>query len=262
MADITYRSLLTLRLHQFHALTPARTIPDLCTLRSTELSAQDLLHGLSHLRLEPQCDSSCILLGAFQNQLVVHREQKVGIRAGIRCQLLQGEVEDVSSSRLDGPVQSLSVFGLVILIRGDHPTPPQRTPGLPFVLCPVGLLPPVELGERGTECFAILLSLRGSETLPGVLVNVLAVLLGAEAVEEAQGRPLGSLTRGVVLTYGLAHQLGGGLEVDVLPIGEGLQHVLVLRVVGGYAELLLGKVTFHNGATVLSPHTPTKHINL
>src|SRR5215208_3464771 len=140
---------------QLYTLTPARTIADLCTLRSTKLPAQDLLHGLSHLRLEPQCDSSSILLRAFQNQLVVHREQKVGIRAGIRCQLLQGEVEDVSSSRLDGPVQSLSVFGLVVLIRGDHTTPPQRTPGLPFVLCPVGLLPPVELGEGGTERFAI-----------------------------------------------------------------------------------------------------------
>src|SRR5215212_2181803 len=63
---------------QLHALTPARTIADLCTLRSTKLFAQDLLHGLAHLRLEPQCDSSGILLGAFQDHLVVHREQKVG----------------------------------------------------------------------------------------------------------------------------------------------------------------------------------------
>src|SRR5215207_4419387 len=158
MADITYRSLLTLRLHQFHALTPARTIADLSTRRSTKLSAQDLLHGLAHLRLEPQCDSSGILPGAFQDQLVVHREQKVGTWAGIRCQLLQGEVEDVSGRRLDGPVQPLGVLRLVVLIRGDHTTPPQGTPALPFVLCPVGLLPPIELGERGTECLTILIS--------------------------------------------------------------------------------------------------------
>src|SRR5215217_6645314 len=90
---------------QLHTLTPARTIADLCTLWSTKLFAQDLLHGLTHLRLEPQCDSSCILLGAFQDQLVVHREQKVGSGARIRCQLLQGEVEDVSGGGLNRPVQ-------------------------------------------------------------------------------------------------------------------------------------------------------------
>jgi len=61
---------------------------DLCTLRSTKPSDQYLLHGLSHLRLEPQCDFSGILLGTFLDQLVVYREQKVGAGAGIRCQLL------------------------------------------------------------------------------------------------------------------------------------------------------------------------------
>src|SRR5215211_2210133 len=66
---------------QLHALTPARTIANLCTLRSTKFCAQDILHGLAHLRLEPQCDSSGILLGAFQEQLVVHPEQKVGAGA-------------------------------------------------------------------------------------------------------------------------------------------------------------------------------------
>src|SRR5829696_9832135 len=79
---------------QLHALTPARTIANLCRPRSTKFFAQDLLHGLAHLRLEPQCDSSCILLRAFQYQLIVHREQKVGTGAGICCQLLEGEVED------------------------------------------------------------------------------------------------------------------------------------------------------------------------
>src|SRR5215211_6451731 len=185
--------LLLKHLLQLHALTPARTIANLCTLRSTKLCTQDLLHGLAHLRLEPQCDSSGILLRAFQDQLVVHREQKVGIRARIRCQLLQGEVEDVSGSGLDRSIEPFGVLRPVVLIRGDHATPPQGTPGLPFVLCPVGLLPLIELGKGGTECFAILVSLRPSETLPGVLVDVLAVLLGAEAVEEAQSRSLGSL---------------------------------------------------------------------
>src|SRR5215218_2439962 len=75
---------LTLRLLQLHAISPARTIADLCTLRSTKFCAQDILHGLSHLRPEPQCDSSGILLGAFQDQLVVHREQKVGAWVRIR----------------------------------------------------------------------------------------------------------------------------------------------------------------------------------
>src|SRR5215213_934530 len=145
---------------QLHALTPARTIANLCTLRSTKLFAQDLLHGLTHLRLEPQCDSSCILLGAFQYQLVVHREQKVGAWAGIRCQLLQGEVEDVSGGGLDRSIEPFGVLGLVVLIGGDHATPPQGTPGLPFVLCPIGLLPAVELWEGGTKCFAIFVSLR------------------------------------------------------------------------------------------------------
>src|SRR5215207_2088973 len=174
-----------LRFLQLHALTPAPTIADLCTLRSTKLCAQDFLHGLAHLRLEPQCYSSGNLLRAFQDQLVVYREQKVGTGAGIRCQLLQGEVEDVSGSGLNRSIEPFGVFRLVVLIRGDHTTPSQGTSGLPFVLCPVGLLPAVELGERGTECFAILISLRGRETLPSVLVDVLAVLLSAETVEEA-----------------------------------------------------------------------------
>jgi hypothetical protein len=73
---------------QLHALTPARTIAHLCRPRSTKFFAQDLLHSLAHLRLEPQRDPSSILLVAFQEQLVVHREQKVGIGAPIRCQLL------------------------------------------------------------------------------------------------------------------------------------------------------------------------------
>src|SRR5215210_8897488 len=110
--------ILSKHLLQLHALTPARTIADLCTLRSTKLFTQDLLHGLAHFRLEPQRDSSGILLGAFQYQLVVHREQKVGTWARIRCKLLQGEVENVSGGGLDGPVQPLGVLGLVVLIRG------------------------------------------------------------------------------------------------------------------------------------------------
>src|SRR5215204_3856508 len=264
MGDLTWLTvpILSLRLLQLHALAPARAIADLCTLRSTKSFAQDHLHGLAHLRLEPQCDSSGILLRAFQDYLVVHREQKMGAGAGILCQLLQGEVEDVSGSGLNRSIEPFGVFGLVILIGGDHTTPPQGAPGLPFVLCPVGLLPPIELGERSTECFAILVSLRCPETLPSVLVDVLAVLLGAEPVKETQSCPLSSLTRGVVLTYWFAHQLGSGLQVDVLPIGEGLQHVLVLGVVGGYAKLLLGKVTLNYRATIRSPHAPTKFIGL
>jgi hypothetical protein len=67
-------------LFQLHALSPARTIANLCRPRSTKFFAQDLLHSLAHLRLEPQCDFPGILLGAFQDQLIVNREQKV--RAG------------------------------------------------------------------------------------------------------------------------------------------------------------------------------------
>src|SRR5215204_4164982 len=264
MGDLTWLTvpILSLRLLQLHALAPARAIADLCTLRSTKSFAQDHLHGLAHLRLEPQCDSSGILLRAFQDYLVVHREQKMGAGAGILCQLLQGEVEDVSGSGLNRSIEPFGVFGLVILIGGDHTTPPQGAPGLPFVLCPVGLLPPIELGERSTECFAILVSLRCPETLPSVLVDVLAVLLGAKAVEETQSCPLSSLTRGVVLTYRFAHQLGSGLQVDVLPLGEGIEHVYVPRVVGGYAKLLLGKVTLNYRATIRSPHAPTKLVGL
>src|SRR5215213_5901915 len=211
-----------LRFLQLHALTTAPTIADLCTLRSTKLCAQDFLHGLAHLRLEPQCYSSGNLLRAFQDQLVVHREQKVGTGTGIRCQLLQGEVEDVSCSGLNRSIEPFGVLRLVALIRGDHTTPPQDTPGLPLSPRPVGLLPPVEVRKGSPECFAILVSLRLSETLPGVLVDVLAVLLGAEAVEEAQSCPLSSLTCRMVLVHWLAHQLSGGLQVDVLPICEGL----------------------------------------
>src|SRR5215216_1930208 len=145
-----------LRFLQLHALTPAPTIADLCTLRSTKLCAQDFLHGLAHLRLEPQCYSSGNLLRAFQDQLVVYREQKVGTGAGIRCQLLQGEVEDVSGSGLNRSIEPFGVFRLVVLIRGDHTTPPQGTPGLPFSPRPVGLLPPVEVRKGSPECFAIL----------------------------------------------------------------------------------------------------------
>src|SRR5215217_6714294 len=65
---------------QLHALTPARTIANLCRPRSTKFFAQDLLLGLSHLRLEPQCDSSGILLGAFQEHLVVAHEDHHSLR--------------------------------------------------------------------------------------------------------------------------------------------------------------------------------------
>jgi len=37
---------------------------------------------------------------------------------------------------------------------------------------------------------------------------------------------------------------------------------LVLGVVGGDAELLLGKVTLHEGVTIPSPHAPTKLVGL
>src|SRR5215208_3941825 len=73
---------------QLHALTPAPTIANFRRPRSTKLSTQDLLHGLAHLRLEPQGDSSGILRRTLQDHLVVHREQKVGAWARIRCQLL------------------------------------------------------------------------------------------------------------------------------------------------------------------------------
>jgi hypothetical protein len=50
----------------------------------------------------------------------VHREQKVGSGARIRCQLLSGEVEDVSSGGLDGSIEPFGVLGLVVIIGGDH----------------------------------------------------------------------------------------------------------------------------------------------
>ncbi len=50
----------------------------------------------------------------------MHREQKVGSGARIRCQLLSGEVEDVSSGGLDGSIEPFGVLGLVVIIGGDH----------------------------------------------------------------------------------------------------------------------------------------------
>src|SRR5215211_3964253 len=169
---------------QLHALAPVRTIAHLCTPRSTKLPAQDLLHGPAHLRLEPQCDSSGFLLRAFQDQLVVHREQKVGAGAGIRCQLLEGEVEDVSGSGLDRAVEPFGVLGLAILIWRSYAAPPEHTACNPLFFRAITLLPLIELRERCPKRRAVFFGLCLREFLTSILIDILPVALGTETVEK------------------------------------------------------------------------------
>src|SRR5829696_2793319 len=178
-------ALRSVRLSQLHALTPARAIADLCRLRSTKLCAQDILHGLAHLRLEPQCDSSGIVFGTFQDHLGVHREQKVGLGAAIRCQLLQGEVEDVSGSRLDRAVEPFGVLGLAILIWRNYAAPPEHAACHPLFFRAITLLPLIELRERCPKGRAVFFGLCLREFLTSVLIDILPVALGTETVEKA-----------------------------------------------------------------------------
>src|SRR5215211_5861301 len=170
---------------QLHALTPARTIANLCRPRSTKFCAQDILHGLAHLRLEPQCDFPGILLGAFQNQLVVHREQKVGAWMRMGCQLLQGKVEDVSSRRLYGSIEPLGVLGLATLIWRNYAAPPEHAACHPRFFRPITLLPLIELRECCPKRCAVSFGLCLREFLTSVLIDILSVALGTKTVEKA-----------------------------------------------------------------------------
>src|SRR5215213_3013516 len=169
----------------------------------------------------------------------------MGATSRILRDLLQSEVEDVPGGRLDRAVEALGVFrhhipGPVVLVRLNVPPPTENTPSSPVALGPVTALPVIEGGEGLPEGLPILYRLLTGEFLLRVFVDVEPVLLDAEAIQEAQGRPLGgrpSLHRPL-----LADQLGRGPEVDVLPIRERLEHGAVLGVIGGYPELLLGEV--------------------
>jgi hypothetical protein len=87
---------------QLHTLTPAWTTANLCRGRSTKLCAQDLLHGLSHLRLEPQCDSSCIRPGPKSKaNLPIDTRRHNSPRSGLKDPLETG-VEPRVSRRFQG----------------------------------------------------------------------------------------------------------------------------------------------------------------
>src|SRR5918997_7139256 len=237
-----YRPSGGLDLNFFGGLSPRWAVANLYGLLATKILAQDIFDRGAHLLLEPESHIAGIIFRALEDQLVVDEEEEMSAASRILRDLLQSEVEDVPSGRLDRDVEALGVFGhgvaFAIFREGDHAPPAQDAPRLPLLPCPIALLPIVEGREGGPEGLPIFYGLFTRQGFTGVLVNVGPVLIDAKAVEEAEGSPLGgrpSLHRPL-----LADQLGRGPEVDVLPIRERLEHGAVLGVVGSHPELLLG----------------------
>src|SRR5918997_4522034 len=106
-----YRPSGGLDLNSFGGLPPRWAVANLYGLLATKILAQDILDRGAHLLLEPERNLPGVFLGTLQDDLVVHRQEEMDARAGIRGYLLEGEVEDVSGRRLDRAVEALSVFG-------------------------------------------------------------------------------------------------------------------------------------------------------
>src|SRR5215218_2512774 len=259
-----YRPSGGLDLNSFGGLSPRWAVANLYGLLATKILAQDIFDRGAHLLLEPEGHIAGISFRALEDQLVVNREEEMGVASRILRHLLQSEVEDVPGGRLNRAVEALGVLGhgvaFAILRGGDHAPPAQDAPRLPLLLSPVALLPIVEGREGGPESLPIFYGLVTTQGFTGVLVNVDSVLIDAKAVEEAEGNPLGarpSLHRPL-----LADKLGRGPEVDVLPIGERLEHGAVLGVVGGDPELLLREVSLDDRPALGCPHTPPELVSL
>src|SRR5829696_1628637 len=253
-----YRPSGGLDLNFFGGLSPRWAVANLYGLLATKILAQDILDRGAHLLLEPESHIAGLIFRALEDQLVVDREEEMGATSRILLDLLQSEVEDVSGRGLDRAVEALGVFGhgvaFAIFRGGDHAPPAQDTPRLPLLPGPVALLPIVEGREGGPESLPIFYGLVTTQGFTGVLVNVGSVLIDAKAVEEAEGSPLGS--RPSLHRPLLADKLGRGPEVDVLPIGERLEHGAVLGVIGGDPELLLREVSLDDRPALRCPHAP------
>src|SRR5215203_400467 len=253
-----------LYLNFFGGLSPRWAVANLYGVLATKILAQDIFDRGAHLLLEPEGHIAGIIFRALEDQLVVNREEEMGVASRILRDLLQSEVEDVPSGRLDRAVEALGVLGhgvaFAIFRGGDHAPPAQDASRLPLLPGPVALLPIVEGREGGPESLPIFYGLFTRQEFTGVLVNVDPVLIDAKAVEEAEGSPLGgrpSLHRPL-----LADKLGRGPEVDVLPIGERLEHGAILGVVGGDPELLLGEVSLDDRPALGCPHAPPELVGL
>src|SRR5215203_5690715 len=192
-----------LDLNSFGGLSPRWAVANLYGLLATKILTQDIFDRGAHLLLEPEGHIASIIFGTLEDQLIVDGEEEIGATSRI--------LHDVAFAIFRG---------------GDHAPPAQDAPRLPLLPGSVALLPIVEGREGGPESLPIFYGLFTPQGFTGVLVNVDPVLIDAKAVEEAEGSPLGgrpSLHRPL-----LADQLGRGPEVDVLPIGERLEHGAVL----------------------------------
>src|SRR5829696_2805625 len=259
-----YRPSGGLDLNFFGGLSPRWAVANLYGLLATKVLAQDSFDRGAHLLLEPEGHIVGLIFRALEDQLVVDREEEMGATSRILRDLLQSEVEDVPGGRLDRAVEALGVLGygvaFAIFRGGDHAPPAQDAPRLPLLPGSVALLPIVEGREGGTEGLPIFYGLFTPQGFTGVLVNVDSVLIDAKTVEEAERSPLGgrpSLHRPL-----LANQLGRGPEVDVLSIGERLEHGAVLGVVGGNPELLLREVSLDDRPALGCPHAPPELVGL
>src|SRR5215218_9292138 len=184
-----YRPSGGLDLNFFGGLSPRWAVANLYGLLATKILAQDILDRGAHLLLEPEGHIPGIIFRALEDQLVVDREEEVGVTSRILRDLLQSEVEDVSGRGLDRAVEALGVLrhlGAVPVPGGrDHPSPTENASCFPLFAGPVATLPVIEGREGGPEGLAILYGLLAGELLLRVLVDVSPVLIDAEAIQEA-----------------------------------------------------------------------------
>src|SRR5215203_643703 len=259
-----YRPSGGLYLNFFGGLSPRWAVANLYGVLATKILTQDIFDRGAHLLLEPEGHIASIIFGALEDQLVVDREEEMGVTSRILRHLLQSEVEDVPSGRLDRAVEALGVLGhsvaFAVSRRRDHAPPAQDAPRLPLLAGTIPLLPVVEAREGGPEGLPIFYGLFTTQGFTGVLVNVGPVLIDAKAVEEAKGSPLGG--RPGLHRPLLADKLGRGPEVDVLPIRERLERGAVLGVIGGDPELLLGEVSLDDRPALGCPHAPPELVGL
>src|SRR5215213_639024 len=221
------------------------------------------------------------------------REQEPGpwIHAGpeIGIELNQGYVKDVPGGRLDRTIQPVRVLRypvgrdvvlllpvrLLLILPGDHPTPPSNGPGLPHIgFGKVGLvlvgtvapLPLVELGEGIPERLPIPLSYLLRDILASVFVDVLSVLRRPETVEVTEHGPFSRgpsvLSDLGTALYLLSDDLLGDSHIDVFVVRERRHQGWVFRPVSGYPELLLSEVTLDDRESFFCSNAPTVFIGL
>jgi hypothetical protein len=75
-------------LNSFGGLPPRWAVANLYGLLATKIPAKNIFDRGAHLLLEPECNLPGVFLGTLQDDLVVHRQEEMDARAGIRGHLL------------------------------------------------------------------------------------------------------------------------------------------------------------------------------